>query len=276
MTTFALVLPTAFLGCRHAAPVDITSLSMASDKALWEAGQNALKKKQWESARQYLNRIIDGFPRSEYHPLARLALADSYFNEGGSANLVLAATQYREFQKLFPSHVRADYAQFQVAECYFKQRHRPDRDQINTQNAIEEFQRLLDLYTASSLLGDARTKIRTCNNELARAEYLVGLFYERTRRSCYSAVTRYEYLLDKYPDYPNTDEVLLRLSRCMIETGRQAEARPPLSRLIEAFPKSRYAAEARRLLNQLPALLPQPPQATPSPVTKSAAPDVSS
>lgn len=238
--------------CRHSASVDVVTLSIASDRALWEAGQKEIKKKHWESARQYLNRIIDGFPRSEFQPLARLALADSLYDEGGSANYILAASEYREFQTLFPSHDRAHYAQFRVAECFFKRHHGPDRDQTNTIRAAGEYQHLLNLYPTSSLAEEARKRLQSCREILARSEFLIGLFYERTRKSFRSAILRYEHILDEYPGYSKTDEVLLRLANCLVRIGRSAEARPRLRHMIDYFPDSRYTESARRLLSELP------------------------
>ncbi len=57
--------------------VDLAALSSPSDQIVWEAGQKAVKKRDWESARQYFKRIIDSFPQSEHQPDARIALADS-------------------------------------------------------------------------------------------------------------------------------------------------------------------------------------------------------
>jgi outer membrane protein assembly factor BamD len=256
---FVAMASQAGIGCRHSASVDIATLSIASDRALWEAGQKEMSKKRWEAARQYLNRIIDGFPRSEYQPVARLALADSYYDEGGSANFLLAASEYREFQTLFPSHERADYAQFRVADCFFKQHHGPDRDQSNTIRAVEEYEHLLALYPSSPLAEEARKQLKTCREILARSEYLIGLFYERTRQSFHSAIFRYERLLDQYPDYSKIDEVLLRLSNCLVQVGRSAEALPHLRRLIDSFPDSQYTGAARQLLSELPGSVPPPP-----------------
>ena len=65
---------------------DIATLASNSDQVIWEAGQKAAEKKQWETARQHFKRIIEGFPQSQVGPQARLALADSYFQEGGAGN----------------------------------------------------------------------------------------------------------------------------------------------------------------------------------------------
>ena len=139
--------------CRPAAATSSTSRPCRAPptRSCGRPGQKAVEKKDWESARQYFRRIIDAFPQSEHQPDARLALADSYFEEGGTANYVLAVSSYREFLTLYPQHPKSDYAQFRVGESYFKQKNSPDRDQTATQQALEEYQRLLDVYPESHL-----------------------------------------------------------------------------------------------------------------------------
>jgi len=265
----ALWLGLATLACAHGEP-DIAVLSSNSDQLIWDAGQKAFQKKQWENARKHFRRIIDGFPQSEYGPGARLDLADAYFQEGGSGNYILAIAAFREFLTLFPSHPRSDYAQFQVGEGYFRQRNKPDRDQTNTQRALEEYQRLLEIYAASPHVEKARERIRTCRQSLAHAEFLAGYFYQRTRSAYRAAVNRYEGVLTDYPDYEGVDEVLMRLGETLAASGRTAEALPHLSRLLAEYPGSKHADDARKLLEELketqtaPAP-PPPPSPAPGP-----------
>ena len=253
-------------GCAHGGEADITTLASNSDQVIWEAGQKALEKHQYEAARQHFKRIIDGFPQSEYGPAARLALGDSYFQEAGTASYILAVAAYREFLTIYPSHPRSDYAQFQTGECYFKQRNGPDRDQTPTHNALEEYQRLLEFYPSSSYMERARTRIKECRQSLGRAEYLAGFFYQRTRQSCHAAIARYQAILTEYPDYDQLDEVLYRLGECLGLSGRPAEALPHLGRLIEEFPKSDRVQDARDLMAELSARgAPAPPSPSPAP-----------
>jgi outer membrane assembly lipoprotein YfiO len=161
-------------GCGHGGEVDIATLSSSSDQILWEAGEKAVKKKNWESARKIFKRIIDGFPQSEYGPGARLALGDSYINEGGLANSILAVSAYRDFLTLYPSHPKSDYAQFQLAECHYKQKNNSDRDQTETEKALVEYQKLLEFYPSSPHIDVARTRITDCRQGLARAEFTAG------------------------------------------------------------------------------------------------------
>ena len=220
------------LGCASGQP-DIATLTSNSDQAIWEAGQKAFEKKDWINARQLYRRIIDGFPQSPHAAEARLAVGETYVREGGSTNDLLAVGAYREFLTLYPSHPKSDYAQFQVAEAYFRRRNSADRDQTDTREAVAEYQRLLDFYPSSSYAEKARAQITEARQNLARAEFLAGYFYQRTRELCRASIARYEVVLKDYPDYRALDEVLFRLAECLQASGRSAEALPHLGRILE-------------------------------------------
>jgi outer membrane protein assembly factor BamD len=262
-----------FAACGHGAP-DIATLTSNSDQVIWEAGQKALQKKDWESARQHFKRIIDAFPQSQFSPAARLALGDTYIEEGGTSNDILAIGAYREFLTLYPSHPKSDYAQFQVAESYFRQKSGPDRDQTQTLHALEEYERLLDLYPDSPYIEKARGRIKESRQNLARAEYMAGYFYQKTRQYCRAAVARYEGIVKDYPDFDDLDLVLLHMAECLHAQGRTAEALPHLGHLLEDFPDSAQADTARSLMEQwaqeapppaAPSTLPPPDGSAPPP-----------
>lgn len=245
--------------------VDVSILSSPNDRVVWEAGQAAFQKRDWSAARQYLKRIVDAFPQSEYQPEARIAVADTYFEEGGTANYVLAASSYREFLTLYPQHPRSDYAQFRAAEAYYKQRNSPDRDPTQTNKALEEYEKLLDVYPQSKYVEQTRTRIKECRQALARGHYLVGFFYQRGRQAWRSAIGRYETILNDFPDYDRIDEVLYHYAECLAASGRYAEALPQLARLEKEYPKSEYAAQAPKLRATFPpSSVPAPPLPTPS------------
>jgi outer membrane assembly lipoprotein YfiO len=143
--------------------LDMETLSSASDDVVYEAGVKAATKKDYESARQYYRRLVEAFPQTPHLADARIGLADSYFDEGGTGNYVLAVSSYREFLTLYPQHPRSDYAQFKAAESYFEQKNSPDRDQTATMQALEEYERLLDVYPQSQYVEKARERIRDCH-----------------------------------------------------------------------------------------------------------------
>jgi outer membrane protein assembly factor BamD len=260
--------------CSHKGPADIATLASSSDEVVWEAGQKAAAKSNWESARQHFKRIVDGFPQSQHGPEARLALGDSYFKEGGTGNYILAISAYRDFLTLYPSHPKSDYAQYQVGECFFLQKSGADRDQTNTKKALEELQRLLEMYAASPYTEPARTRIRELRQNLARSEHVAGYFYQRTRKAYRASIARYEIVLSDYPDYDRLDEVLFRYAECLTFMARKAEAMPQLNRLVSEYPESSFSDDARQLMSAiekdglvvpLPTPAPPPPAAPPAP-----------
>lgn len=257
-------------GCAHGGEPDIATLASNSDQVIWEAGSKAFESKQWDNARQHFRRIIDGFPNSQFGPQARLALADSYFNEGGTASYVLAAGAYREFLTFYPSHQRSDYAQFQVGESFYKQRNGPDRDQTATTQALEEFERVIQYYPNSEQAASAQERVTELRQNLARSEFLAGYFYQKTRQAPRAAIARYEGILKDYPDYKGMDEVLFRLAQALAFTGRTGEALPHLDRMLKEYPGSAFAAEARKLMAEIPtpaAPAPAPAPTPPSPTS---------
>jgi len=269
-TAWALSAALLLASCGGTRP-DIATLASNSDQVIWEAGQKAAEKKQWEAARQHFKRIIEGFPQSQVGPQARLALADSYFQEGGTGNYILAVSAYREFLTFFPTHARSDYAQFQVGESFWRQKNGPDRDQTATEEALAEFQKLLEQYPDSPKAEETRGRIRECRQSLAHAEFLAGQFYQRTRQACRASIARYEGILNEYPDYSGLDEVLFRLSQCLCQSGRGVEAQPHLAKLRDEYPDSPLASEAKKF--ECDTAVPPPPspastpavEATPSP-----------
>jgi outer membrane protein assembly factor BamD len=276
---FGLALATLLGGCASSS-IDLEKLSSPSDQVVWDAGQQAVADKDWESARQYFRRVIDAFPQSQYQPEARIALADSYLEQGGPGNAILAVAAYREFLTLYPSAPRAAYAQFQAAEAYFRQMNNPDRDQTPTLQALDEYQRLLDVYPNSEYVERARERIQECRQTLARSEFMVGQFYQKTRKAWRAAIGRYERLLRQYPDFEDLDEVIFRLGEALTASARFLEARPVLVRLEEEYPDSPWIPKARELLAEMPVMLPpaeEVPAGTPSgpeaPAASSAAAD---
>jgi outer membrane protein assembly factor BamD len=247
--------------CASRRDVDIGSTAGRTDRLVWEEAQKAREKRRWMEARQHYKRIVDAFPNSEFAPDARLGMGDSYFYEGGLGNYVLAISEYRQFLTVYPSNPKNLYAQYMVAESYFKQKHGADRDQTPTQQALEEYQKLVHVAPDSEWGKKAQTRVDECRQILARSEFLVGLFYQRTRQACRSAVLRYQGILKDYPDYAQIDEVLFRLGECLALSGRKAEAEPELQKLVANHPNSPFVSEARELIQKLAEAPPERPPA---------------
>ena len=246
---------------------DRRTSGVPADTLLIERGKAALEDKDWEEARGYFQQLLDTNPRSALAGDARLGVADSYFFQRGSGNIVLAIAEYRDFLTFFPNHPRADYAQFQIAFGYVKQMHSADRDQEPTRTAVEELEKLIELYRNSLYAEGGRKLLQDCHERLAAHEFEVGRFYLKTRRWCRGAIPRLKLVLERYPTFSRVDEVYFYLGEAHELCQSPNEAMPYYKLVIDNHPDSELRARAEERLNDLQKKNASEPQKGPIPPT---------
>src|SRR5512146_721737 len=71
--------------------------SVQPDKVLFDRAMDAMKHNKFDVSRLTLQTLINAYPDSEFIARAKLAIADSWYAEGGSAALAQAENEYRDF-----------------------------------------------------------------------------------------------------------------------------------------------------------------------------------
>ena len=89
--------------------------TLEPDKFLFEHGTAALNDRKWFTAREFFQTLVDTYPQSTYRADAKLGIGDTYIGDGTAEGYVLAQNEFREFLSFYPTHRRADYAQFKLA-----------------------------------------------------------------------------------------------------------------------------------------------------------------
>ena len=74
------------------------------DRTLFETGSEYLKKNQYIKARLAFQTLINTYPDSEVSADSYLAIGDSFYDEGGTENLLQAEDQYKNFIIFFPEN----------------------------------------------------------------------------------------------------------------------------------------------------------------------------
>jgi outer membrane protein assembly factor BamD len=238
-------------GKKNVLPTNIAN----PDRYLFDKGTAALKERKWTEAREYFKQVVDNYPGSPLRPDAKLGLGDTYLGEKSAESLVLAANEYREFLTFFPQNPRADYAQYKLAMSHHLQMRAPERDQTETVAALKEFQVFFDRYEkTSSLTPEVRMYWRIARDRLSQAELRVGLHYFRIRWYV-GAIPRLRGILKDDPQFSGRDEVYYYLAESLsrADKTKKAEAIPYFERVIEEFPMSDHAEEARKRLEELKA-----------------------
>lgn len=219
--------------------------SLEPDKFLFENGTKALNDKRWLVAREYFRQLVDSYPQSEYRAGAKLGIGDTYLGEGSAEGQVLAINEYREFLSFYPTHKRADYAQFKLGMAHYYQMKGPERDQTETKEAVAELTTFVQRYPDSALAAEGRKRLREARDRLSMSEYRVGVFYYR-QKWYPGAADRLAALLKSDPAFTNRDGVYFYLAQIYLKAGRPAEALPYLDKLVAEFDKSEYLETAQK------------------------------
>lgn len=251
VTLAAAVMLTACGGKKNAVATDATQ----PDRFLFDRGTDALKRERWVDAREYFRQVVDNYPGSAVRADAKLGVADAYLGEGGTENLILAANEYREFLTFYPTHAKADYAQYKLAMTHHRQMRAPARDQTETRDALKEFQAFFDRFPNSPLMPEVREKWREARDRLSEASYLVGVHYYR-QRWYPGAVSRFKEVLTEDPSYTHRDDVYFYLGESLYKWGRagmKEEALTYYDRLVKEFEVSERLEDAKKRLAELKA-----------------------
>ena len=180
------------------------------DKQLYDKALAQIKSGHFDVARLDLNTLLSTYPDSQYQMRAKLAIADAWYREGGSAALAQAEQQYKDFITFFPNAPEAAEAQMRVGDIYFKQMDVPDRDYSKATHAEEEYRTMLKQYpdAPKEILVQAQQKLRDVQEVLAQREADIGAFYA-THEDWPAALARLQTVKDTYPQYSHMDDVLI-------------------------------------------------------------------
>src|SRR5947209_5464083 len=279
-TQLALALGVALMaaGCHHnkvsnpIANID----SKQPDKVLFDRSMDAMKHGKYDVARITLQTLINTYPDSEFIARAKLAVGDSWYAEGTTASYQQAEVEYKDFITFFPQLPEAAEAQLKIANMHYKQMEKPDRDYTHAMRAEDEYRQLIQQFPDSKLLPEAKQRLREVQEVLAERQFRVGRFYY-LRESYPAAIARLKTLTDTYPLYSQADDALLMLGRSyqseatliknskLLEAPKmrlvkqyQTEAANTYARIIERYPLSDRAEEARSNLKDLGQPIPKP------------------
>ena len=224
------------------------------DKFLWERGSEALNKKRWMVAREYYRTLVDSYPQSAFRAEAKLGIGDAYIGEGSAEAYVLAINEFREFLNFYPTHARADYAQFKLGMAHFYQMRAPARDQTETREAVRELAIFVERYPRSALVEEGKQHLREAKDRLADSEFAVGQQYYRMKYYP-GAIGRLKPLIESDPEYTRRDAAFYILAESYVGVQQPAAAVPYLERLVKEFEQSEYLERARKRLEELQATL---------------------
>ncbi|MEW6381782.1 MAG: outer membrane protein assembly factor BamD [bacterium] len=214
-----------------------------SDFELYQGGMNLFEKKKYLEARQDFQDIEVLYPESRYLSLARVGIANTYYEEGAYDEAVL---EYQKILEFYPLGKLSDWAQYRIGMCHFLQMLPEDRDQEETQKACSAFETFLAQYPKSPLVAEAREKYRICKDRLGGNELYIARFYLKSK-SYEVAIARLQEVLNSYPQFSRKDEVFYYLARAAEKSGKRELEKEAEKTLTGQYPDSPFT---QRLLRE--------------------------
>lgn len=247
-----LLLAAAVPGC--GAPPTATLSYAENARRSYENAMQAFEDHDWTNAIPLFRRIRREFPYSRYAALSELRIADC---ELGQTHYIQAIRAYRSFVHHRPAHAEVPYASFKIAEAYYKQipgdlflsPPPQQRDQTPARSALRYLRRFVLDFPESEYIPRAREMITgalrmLALHELYAAEYYLARGYHQ------AAVNRLTLLLDEYDGSGVEAQALLRLGEVYLLMESPRDARVQFEDLLERYPDSGYAVQAREYLRR--------------------------
>jgi len=236
----------------------ITKNTQQPDKVLFDKAVNDIEHGRYEIARITLNTLINTYDQSEFLAKAKLAIADSWYREGGTHGLAQAEAEYKDFILFYPTMEEAAESQEKICMIHYGQMDKADRDPNNALRAEQECRTLLTQFPNSKFAPIAQQRLREIQEVLAEAEFMAGDFYHH-KGSNAAAANRLGALVDQYPLYSKADQALWEEADSYSKMGPRFRSREgdALAKLVREYPLSPLAADAKKKLESLEIAVPE-------------------
>ncbi len=199
-----------------------------------------------ELAAAMAQRLQRDFPNSGFVDDALLQLADVARKRG---NLRRAIGIYNRLASMKTSQLRGE-AQFGIAQCYEQMATDSSGTAAAqlTDRAFQEYKKVFDQYPDSGRVGEAVSR-------------MANYYYQQ--RDFSRAIDTFETVLSDYPDAKFLDVILFNYGRCLYRMNRRPEASRKFDQLIQEFPESPLASDAKKISDALSRV--NRPKPTPAP-----------
>ncbi|MGI8466904.1 MAG: outer membrane protein assembly factor BamD [Pyrinomonadaceae bacterium] len=241
----------------------IGTVTPGRDRELFIVATREVRKNNYDVGRLLFQTIITTYPDSPYLPMAKLAVADSFYLEGGTSDLIQAEAGYQDWLTFFPTHPLADRVILKIAECEMRQIGLPDRDSVHARKAEQRLRALLQQYPNTTLRAEAETRLKETQDNLGLhnlfiANYYYDLAVNQKKGGLKGAQSRYLENLEKFPNFSYNDENLYKLAVTYQIEEETDQAAKYYQQLVRDYPNSDYVDKAKEQLKLIGASIPEP------------------
>ncbi|ATO19821.1 outer membrane protein assembly factor BamD [Acinetobacter sp. LoGeW2-3] len=214
----------------------------ASEQVYIQKAQKALDRKQYTDAARQLEGLETYFPTSQYAAQAQLELIYVKFQQKDYEGAVALADR---FIRLNPQHPNVDYAYYVRGVANMEQNYngllrytklkQAHRDVSYLKVAYQNFVDFIRRYPSSEYAVDAAQRMKFIGEELAEHEMNAARFNIK-RKAYLAAVERAQWVIEHYPQVPQTPEALATIAYGYDKLGDKATSQQYIEVLKLNYP----------------------------------------
>lgn len=216
-------------------------------EALFEEGNRNFNEKRYVRAIDNYSKIRSDHPFTPLMTEVELKIADAYYR---NQQYPEAINGFKEFQSMHPTNENIPFVVLRLGQAHFDQFTSADRDQKNTEIAKGYFENVITNYPKSPQAVEARQKLAKALEYLAEHEFNVAFFYYQQEKFP-AARDRFEEIVRKYKDTPTAVKSLFFLGESYRNEKNSLRAALAYEAVIQHYPQSKFAADARTQLAQV-------------------------
>ncbi|HEY4254287.1 MAG TPA: outer membrane protein assembly factor BamD [Roseomonas sp.] len=211
---------------------------------LYADGMRDLRAQNYAAAVRNFDSVEREHPYSTWATSAKLMGAYTEYQRSRYTEAIGALDR---FIQLHPAHRDIAYAYYLRALCQYEQINDAERDQRQTEIAMQAMQEVVSRFPDTAYARDARLKIDLARDHLAGREMNVGRFYQR--QGLYTAaISRFRRVVEEYQTTNHVPEALHRLTEIYLTLGLRDEARRTAAVLGHNYPGNPWYQDSYALL----------------------------
>lgn len=237
--SLAIGISSVMVGC-SSNPKKVTDTGpKASEQVYYDKALQALNKEQYIEAAKQLEAIDTYYPTGQYTQQAQL---DLMFTRLKQKDYPAAITLAERFIRVYPQHPQLDYVHYLRGVANMEQNYdsllrytslqQSHRDNGYLKVAYQNFDEFIRRYPSSSYAVDAAQRMQFISHELAESEMNIARF-NIERKSWVSAIQRARWVLEYYPNAPQTPEAIATIAYAYDKLG-DTESAQQYKKLLQA------------------------------------------
>lgn len=210
---------------------------------LYNEAYALLERTSYQRSAETFEKLELEYPYSKWSTKAKLMGAYAYYKDEKYDDAVISLDRFIKFH---PGNKDIAYAYYLKAMCYYNQISGVEKDQGNTEKALESLNQVIARFPGTDYAVDAEMKIALVYDHLAGKEMEVGRFYLQ-QKNYLSALNRFSTVVNKYQTTSHIEEALYRQVELYKMLGLDEEAQDAIKVLGYNYPKSKWYARAKAL-----------------------------